>query len=71
MCPIYKNNLKKYHLQSYEDSDYNDLDVPQCTYLRKKNLSSFAEQLHKKLSKTLDANSNFFQKCIDCGDVVG
>lgn len=71
MCSTCKSHVKKYHLNG---SDFGNSDVPhcnQCRCLRKEDLSSFAQQLHKKLSETLDGKSNLFHKCIDCGDVVG
>lgn len=73
MCYTCKNRVRKYHLRSRESSVYDESDVSdcrRCTCIRRDNLSSLAHQLHQKLSRTLDANSNFFQKCIDCGDVT-
>lgn len=73
MCDNCRSHVKKYHLTSHDGSGYNGSSRSQykeCTCLKSEKLSSLAQQLHKKLSKTLETKSNFFQKCIDCGDVV-
>lgn len=74
MCCTCKKHLKQSLLRSREGSDCDQSNMSscrQCTCRRKEKLSSLAQQLHQKLSRTLDVNTNFFQKCIDCGDVVG
>lgn len=74
LCAFCKKNYRdgsKFHLTSKDgspcnsDSEFSDRSRKICLCLPG-NRTSLAQQLHERLSRTLDTNSRMLQNCIDC-----
>ncbi|KAJ8920212.1 hypothetical protein NQ315_011873 [Exocentrus adspersus] len=78
---VYKSNklcshcrrMAKFHVKSSTgspcESDTSDgFNKKVCFCLPRENVSSLAQQLHERLSRTLDSNRRFVNACIECDD---
>ncbi|XP_057653396.1 spermatogenesis-associated protein 6 [Diorhabda carinulata] len=71
-CKKDYKNIGKYHVTSKDgfpcdsDSDFSERSRKICLCLPGNRTTSLAQQLHERLSRTLDANSRVLQHCVDC-----